>query len=161
MRKPQTAASKRPKRTPVAARVAQPERPWNQGLYAARRSLRPATATLTRAKAPAQKRGKNDSISDNIVNPERAWYEGSNSGPRAAGRGTLGGSTTRPHVAASGSVPSSESTSGSDAVRTRRRSARPATTRRVRAKVVLKASGGVLRPPTDASIKRSPRARGP
>ncbi len=114
----------------------------------------------SKTRSPAQKRGENDSVADNIVHPERPWYESASPGPTSGGRGKFGGTTTRPSPAASGSVPRTESTAGSESARARRRSAGPATKRKVQAKVVRKASGGVLRP-TDASIQRSRRARGP
>jgi hypothetical protein len=114
---------------------------------------------MPRRKTPAPKRGENDSMVRKIVQPEKAWYDPSNSGPTAGGRGTIGGSTRSP-AEASRTVPNAASESSTDAGRARRRTARPATRKKVQARVVRKASGGVLRR-TDATVKRSPRARRP
>jgi hypothetical protein len=115
---------------------------------------------MRKNRTPAQKRGENDSVSDNVVHPEKPWYEPSNKGPTAGGRGSLGSTVPRRPAAADRARSVSEGPGASDAGRARRRAARPATGKRVQAKIVRKTSGGVLRP-TDASVKRSPRARRP
>ena len=97
----------------------------------------------------------NGSIAHKSVQPEKRWYDTSDSGPTAGGRGTLGGSP-RLQPEASRTVPNTESKSGTEG----RLTARPATRKKVQARIVRKASGGVLRA-TDASVKRSPRARRP
>jgi hypothetical protein len=113
-----------------------------------------------RRKTLAQKHGENDSVADNITHPERPWYEPSNKGPTAAGRGTMGNATPRRPAAAKAPVPSIDAASDSARKRRLRGRSGPATQRKVLARVVRKASGGVLRR-TDASVKRSPRARRP
>ena len=115
---------------------------------------------MRKNRTPAQKRGENDSAADNVVHPEKPWYEPSNQGPAAGGRGSFGNAEPRRSPAADRTKPVSEAPGATDAGRARRRAAGPATRKKVLAKVVRKTSGGVLRR-TDASVKRSPRARRP